>query len=448
MPVGTVAGHDARCAEVGMNLTNPAHLELAVISSVLLDTALLRQPEVRALQPTHLRHYSGLWAIIRELDAEGTEPNIADLARHMHSPRWPAGFTLSDLMGLQAYSVRPQEVPGAARGIVDAYRRDQGLTVAGTLARALGDHDADHLAALTEAHTALTGLIGDAPRDSTEHVDDDLDAAIDRILNPQQHRGVTTGLPSLDAVLGGWQPGTLNILAARPSMGKSALCGQFAQAAAFGGPSQPARVLMFSLEDGPTVTRMRTLSRLSSVPLQHGAAPAPSAAERLQEARRKLATLRGRWLLDTEAHLDGIVSACWRAHAEEPLGLVIVDQLSHVVAEAPRTRADNRVQLYGYITKTLKREVAQRLGVPVILASQLSREGAKVDRPDLMHLRDSGELEQDADTVTFIHRPDYYDPTDSPGMAELLVRKNRNGPTKTVHVQANLKLFKFWEGDL
>lgn len=193
---------------------------------------------------------------------------------------------------------------------------------------------------------------------------------------------------------------------------------------------------------------MRALARLSSVPIQHDAPPHPSALPRINAARERLHSIRHRWLVDEEATLDGIVSTCWRQHALAPLGLVLVDQLSHVIADAPRGKADNRTQLYGLITKTLKREVAQRLGVPVVLASQLSRDAVKGSepRPQLTHLRDSGELEQDADTVTFIHRPDYYDPEDSPGQAELIVSKNRNGPTKTVHVQANLKVFKFWEG--
>lgn len=429
-----------------MNLQNPYHLELSLVAAVLLDDAALRIPEVRALQPHHLRHLSGLWGIIRDLHAQGTEPSLPELAQHMTSSRWPAGLSLTNLIDVQAYSVRPHELPGVARGILAEYRRIHANTVSVDLQKALLNPDADHLAALTEAHAALTDLVGTTPRDSAASVADDLDAAVDRILNPTRHRGVTSGLPSLDAVLGGWQRGTLNILAARPSMGKSALCAQLAQAAAFGGPSEPVRVLMFSLEDGPTVTRMRTLARLSSVPIQHDVAPHPSAATRLEAAREKLATIRDRWLIDEEPTLDGIVATCWRKHGEAPLGLVIVDQLSHVLADAPRGKADNRTQLYGHITKTLKREVAQRLGVPVLLASQLSREGGKAERPDLLHLRDSGELEQDADTVTFIHRPDYYDPEDSPGTAELLVRKNRNGPTKTVHVQANLKLFKFWEG--
>lgn len=428
-----------------MNITNPYHLELAILSAVMTDQDALRIPELRALRPYHLRHLGGAWQVVRDLDAAGREPSLTELAAHVGRPGWPAQLGVEDLVNLEAYSLRPVELPGAVQALLMAYRRQQANTAAADLQRALqGD---DPLAAITAAHASLTDLMGVAPRDSATSIADDLSAALARITNPAAHRGVTTGLRGLDATLGGWQPGTLNIIAARPSMGKSAFLGQLAQASALGGPSSPARALLFTLEDGATVTRMRTLARMAGVPISHDQPPTSAQAQKLSNAAARLDDLRARWLLDEEGTLDGIVSTCWRKHAEGKLGLVLIDQLSHVVADAPRGRADNRTQLYGYITKTLKRDVAQRLGVPVILASQLSREVVKRSeaRPQLTDLRDSGELEQDADTVTFIHRPDYYDPTDSPGVAELIVAKNRNGATKTVRVNANLKFFKFWE---
>ena len=429
---------------------NPYHLELAIIASTVLDPDVLRQPEIRALTPRHLRHLGGAWAIIREMDHAGRDIDLFSLAQQLHDPRWPAQLGVAQLTGLAAYSIRPQELASAAQGILNAHRRDLALSVAAGLQRNLTDAETDHGAAITQATADLNALRGLALQDASESVTDDLSAAMARIMNPRQHRGPTTGLPTLDAILGGWQPKTLNILSARPSMGKSALLGQFAQAASYGDPSAPARVLMFSLEDGREITRMRTLARLSGVEIRHDETPGADAAQRLRNAAANMERhLRGgRWLIDEEARLDNIIQTAWRQHAQSPLGLVIVDQLSHVTTDAPRRQADNRTQLYGYITKTLKREVAQRLGVPVILACQLSRESTKREkqRPELTDLRDSGEIEQDADTVTFIHRPEYYDAADAPGRAELLVKKNRNGPTKTAVVSCNMKLFKFWEG--
>ncbi|WP_261665463.1 replicative DNA helicase [Deinococcus sp. Marseille-Q6407] len=437
-----------------MNYQNPRHLELGIIASVMVDPTLLGLPELRALRPEYLRHAGGLWSIVQELAAEGREPSLAELAQMTGHPRWPSDLTVQGLVELDAYSLRPEELPGAVSGVLAAYRREKAGQIVGDLHRQLQDGVGRELMPmLTEAATSLNNLAGLAPRDTTSSIADDLDSAIDRILYPQNYRGVTSGLAPLDTVTGGWQPGTLNILAARPSMGKSALAGQLSQAAAFGTGKQPGvRSLMFSLEDGAQVTRMRALARMSGVAIEHGRTqPANHAPAALEQARQKLHSLRDRWLVDEESTLDGIVSACYRQHARGGLGLVVIDQLSHVVAHAPRQQADNRSQLFGYITKTLKRDVAQRLGVPVILCSQLNREVTKRGNPepDLPDLRDSGELEQDADTVTFIHRPDYYDPTDRPGEAVLRVRKNRNGPVKDVALEANMRLFKFMaRGDL
>ena len=425
---------------------NPNHLERGVIGAVMLDSDALRQPEIRALKPQHFRHYDGIWTVLLDLTAAGREPSLAEVAQSMSHPRWPKGVTVSDLIDFPAYATRPEDLAGAARGLLNAYRRQHGAHVAADLGRALSSGETDPLTVMASAHEALSDLIGTTPRDATVSIADDLQAAMDRILHPQRHRGLTSGLPSLDAVLGGWQPKTLNVLAARPSMGKSALMGQLAQAAAFGGPSQPAHALLFSLEDPETVVRMRALSRMSGVEINHEQAPHASAAARLSNAAAKLETIRDRWMIDPEGNLDAIVSTCWQRHKEGRLGLVLIDQLSHVLAAPSTQKATNRNELYGYVTKTLKREVANRLGVPVILAHQLSRESAKRGaEPELTDLRDSGEIEQDADTVTFIHRWDYYDPTDRPGAAGLLVKKNRNGPTRDLVVQASMKTFKFWE---
>ncbi|AFD25812.1 replicative DNA helicase [Deinococcus gobiensis] len=433
-----------------MNYENPHQLELAIIGQVLNDSAALQIPEIRALKPEHLRHHSGVWSAILDIAAAGGDPSLTALASHVGRVGWPTYIGVADLPSLTAYSAPLRELPAAAQVILGAYRRDRAMHAGGDLQRSLADPEADHLAAITGAQASLTELIGLAPRDSTRSIADNVGPALERLLNPRAYRGVTTGIPGWDSVLGGWKPGTLNILAARPSMGKSLLMGQLAQAAAQGDAKGPARALMFTLEDSPETLQMRVLCRMAGVAIDHDREPTREEAQRLRNKEEAFERFRPYWLVDEEHTLDGIISACWRQHAIAPLGLVLIDQLSHISADAPRTRADNRNQVYGYIAKTLKREVAKRLGVPVILASQLSRDVVRRadNRPDLTDLRDSGELEQDADTVTFIHRPEYYDKNDSPGTAELLVRKNRNGATKDVTVWASMRKFKFWQDAL
>lgn len=431
------------------DLHNPLRLEQGVLGALILHADELQQPEVRALRPHQFRHLGGLLHIVLELTGQGRDASIVELAQCMGHPRWPHHLTLNDLVELPAFALRPEDLAGAARGILAAYRREHAQTIAADMGRALaGGEVQDPLEVVTSAHAALGDLIGVSASDSTVSIADDLGGAVDRILHPQRHRGITTGIASWDAILGGWQPKTLNILAARPSMGKSAMMGQLAQAAAFGGPSNPAHALLFSLEDPEETVRMRALCRLSGVEIDHDRPPPANAPVRLSNAEAKLGSIRERWLIDPENHLDGIVSTCWQRHKEGRLDLVLIDQLSHILAAPTTQRASNRNELYGYITKTLKHDVAKRLSVPVILAHQLSRENAKkAAEPELTDLRDSGELEQDADSVTFIHRWDYYSPDERPGMAGLLVKKNRNGPPRDLIVQASMKTFKFWTGE-
>lgn len=422
---------------------NPRLVEMGLISAVMLDSDALRVPEVAGLRAEHFRHFRGLWEIMLDLRARGEGVNLFSVAQQTRDPRWPADLTAVDLSGFDAYTVRPHELPGAALVLATAYKRDAAVLAQQDLGKALSNPDADHAGAIVAAHARLGALLGETPRDGTQSIADDLDAALARMLDPQAHRGLVTGVQGLDSILGGFQPRTLNIVAGRPSNGKSLFVSQVAQTAALMGE----RVLMFSLEDGPTVTRMRALARLSGAAISHDLPPGPHLTQQLRRAAERLESLRERWLIDEEARLEGIVSACWRQHSRAPLSLVIVDQLSHVMADAPRGRADNRTQLYGHITKSLKREVAQALNVPVLLVSQLSRDSARRGdpHPELVDLRDSGELEQDADTVTMIHRPELFDPSQKPGQAELLVRKNRNGPLGTITVNCNLKTFRFWE---
>lgn len=98
----------------------------------------------------------------------------------------------------------------------------------------------------------------------------------------------------------------------------------------------------------------------------------PDETQRLRNAVTRFEGSRHLWLMDTEHTLDGIIATCWRQHAIAPLRPVPIDQPSHISVDTPRARVDNCNRVYSYITKTLKREVAKRLGVPVILVSRLS----------------------------------------------------------------------------
>lgn len=424
-------------------------LERGLIGQALLDPDVMTLPEVRRLERAHFRHLGGVWEQLRDLyDREGAL-DLPLLATRVGTHGWPQNVTVTDLVDFDAYALPIASVPAAARALMRVSTRERLQALLARTHQLAGDAEHDPATLISETERALQQLRGEALPETSSHIGQGIETAIERILNPRAHFGVTTGLPSLDAQLNGWQRGTLNIVAGRPSMGKSALLSQFAQMAALGGPSAAARTLFFTLEDGKVTTQERALKRLGGVDLPRERASGlqliGDAQRKLQAAGQRLATLP--WHLDESRALDDIIALCWARANRDGLDFVVIDQLSHITATPPGRTAENRNQLFGHIAKELKHQVAKRLGVPVILASQLSREVTRRgdNRPKLEDLRDSGELEQDADTVIFVHRPEYYDKADRPGEAELIVAKQRNGPTGSVWTNCNLKLFSFWE---
>jgi replicative DNA helicase len=241
--------------------------------------------------------------------------------------------------------------------------------------------------------------------------------------------GTASGFDDLDVITGGFQPGNLIILAARPSMGKSALMANFTENAALGARKA---VALFSLEMSESELAQRFIASQASIKgddLRKG---------RLKDETKWKRVLRVAGEYDaaplfvddsSDIGILDVRAKARRLHQQSPdgLGLVIVDYLQLMRADA---RIENRVQQVGDMSRGLK-ILARELSVPVIALSQLSRgvESRTDKRPMLSDLRESGQIEQDADLVIFIYRDEYYHPetTDQPGVAELIIAKHRNG---------------------
>jgi len=238
--------------------------------------------------------------------------------------------------------------------------------------------------------------------------------------------GITSGFYDLDAILGGFQRSDLVVLAARPSVGKTALAVCLMRNVLLGG----GRVALFSLE----MSHEQIMQRLICVDGQ------------LDSRRLRTGTLDGAdWQTvmasaarfnDLDLVVDGstspsmaeIAATCRRMHARKPLDLVVVDYLQLVHGSSD---AENRVQEVGGVSRDLK-SLAREVDAPVLALSQLSRSvDSRADhRPVLSDLRDSGEIEQNADVVLFLYRDEVYNrDTERPFEAELIVAKHRNGPT-------------------
>ncbi|HMQ02855.1 MAG TPA: replicative DNA helicase [Pyrinomonadaceae bacterium] len=243
--------------------------------------------------------------------------------------------------------------------------------------------------------------------------------------------GLATGFRELDETTSGLQPGDLIIVAARPSMGKTALCLTIAQNAAL---KENAVVGFFSLEMSKEQLAMRMMAseaRVDSKNLRRGVLSRAD-WERLAGSIGALAEARI-FIDDTSiiSVLEMRAKARRLAAEQKGLDLIVVDYLQLMGGSG---KTESRQQEVSKISRELK-GLAKELNVPVIALSQLSRapEARKPPKPMLSDLRESGSIEQDADVVAFIYREDYYNPTDdNTGQTDLIIAKQRNGPTGTV----------------
>lgn len=262
--------------------------------------------------------------------------------------------------------------------------------------------------------------------------------------------GLATGFRDLDNITSGLQPSDLIIVAARPSMGKTALCLNIAQKAAV---REKAIVAVFSLEMSKEQLVMRMLSAQASVDARNLRLGMLSQKDwgRLAEAIADLSETR-LFIDDTPGISVLEMRAKLRRLAVEQGGidLIVVDYLQLMGGGAGR-RNENRQQEVSQISRDLK-SLAKEFKAPVLALSQLSRapEARNPPRPLMSDLRESGSIEQDADVVAFIYREDYYAksdddiPEDKKNMAEIIIAKQRNGPTDTIRM-AFLKQFTRFE---
>ncbi len=258
---------------------------------------------------------------------------------------------------------------------------------------------------------------------------------------PDEIVGVPTGFIDLDKMLTGLQPSDLLIIAGRPGQGKTGFLLSIAKNA---GLTHKKHVAIFSLEMSNEQVVQRLIAQETGIDSQR------LRTGKLQENEWPLFTHSIEVFGDTHIYLDDtpaitplqLRTKCRRLHLEFGLDLIIIDYLQLMGGD---TRTDNRVQEVSYISRNLK-VLARELNVPVLAAAQLSRavEQRSDKRPVLSDLRESGSLEQDADIVMFIYRPDQYEKdTVKQNVAEIIVAKHRNGPVGSVELVFRGALAKF-----
>ena len=284
------------------------------------------------------------------------------------------------------------------------------------------------------------------------HIQSVVETTADRLGQMVENNEAVTGLPTgftdLDKLIAGLHPSDFYILAARPSMGKTALALNIAENVALRGAKKDEplkRVLFFSLEMSREQLVQRMICTEANLSKQELRPGKQSGATEEELQSRKLSIMDRIWIASDKLAGSGLYiddtpgltiqemrAKARRLKAEAGLDLIVIDYLQLMQAPNVKNNSENRQHEVSEISRGLK-AIARELNVPVLALSQLSRnvETRQVKKPMLSDLRESGSLEQDADIVMFLYREDYYKNTGAAPshLTELIVAKHRNGPT-------------------
>jgi len=273
--------------------------------------------------------------------------------------------------------------------------------------------------------------------DSLEHIGTVLHKVFDRLTELSESDsmipGLSTGLRDLDTKINGLNKSDLILVAARPAMGKSAFALNMGLNVA---KKYKKTVAIFNLEMSREQLAMRILASESFIELQK------LSTGKLSEEEWTKLSMAASALSQTDIRIDDnpsvtVAEINAKLRRLDNLGLVIIDYLQLMQGSGYSKASENRVQVVGDISRSLK-IMAKELNIPVICLSQLSRavESRTDKRPIMSDLRESGAIEQDADSVMFLYRDEYYNEnTEDKGLAECIVSKNRHGETGTVKMQ-------------
>ncbi len=417
--------------------------EESVLGSILLDRDSLIKVADR-LQPsdfhreTNQQIYAAMLRLYKRREPSDPVTLHAELTRRGHGKY----IKQADLIGLAARTPTATHILHYARIVEETSIMRRLISVGGEIAGLGYTSDISPTEALSKASNLLMQLQDRGSRGDHDYrsMEELASRFLDRMEelqgNPHMNRGVPSGFSDLDDITGGFQNSDFIVLAGRPGTGKTALALDIAHNAAqrTDHEGEPYRVgiFEFEMEDSQLFGRAIALETgIDTRRLRVGDFSDPERA-RIQDAAGRLAGLP--IFIDDRpsVRIDQLRARVHRMHAREGLSMVIVDYLQ--LAHGTPSKDNNRVQEIGEISRKLKL-LAREIKRPVIACAQLNRavEARSSKVAVLSDLREGGSIEQDADMVIFIHRPEMYD--DDPkyvNLAELHIAKHRNGPLATV----------------
>jgi replicative DNA helicase len=429
--------------DTGVDRLPPHNIEAeqSVLGSLLIDRdAIIRVASYLKAEDFYVSANATIYAAIRDLYNRREPTDFVTLSDELERRG-----TLDDVGGIGYLSSLLSAVPTAVHveyygRIVERTATLRRLIDAGTSIVGIGYQDnVETEDALDAAERALFNVTQQRSTKDFQSIDEVIDRFFDQLEFLQTHRdqvvGVPTGFSDLDSLTGGLQRSDLIILAARPSMGKTA----FSLGMAYGAAVKHGRTVgIFSLEMSAEQLVQRLLSTETGIDSHRIRLGAINDREWDEISRAFGRLSEAKIFIDDSANagIMDVRSKARRLQAEHGLDIVIVDYLQLMSGR----RSENRVQEISEISRGLK-GLARELNVPVVALSQLSRavESRADHRPMLSDLRESGSIEQDADIVMFIYREEKYDEhSDKKGIAEIIVAKHRNGPVSSV----NLRFFE------
>jgi replicative DNA helicase len=421
--------------------------EQAVLGALMLDPQ--RASSVfEILQPEDFYRdsYKTLFLAIRDIFERGDPVDLVTVAEELNR----AG-RLENVGGIAVISELASVVPSAvnaehyARIVAEKSLLRQLIRMAGYIEEKGYEAEEEAVALLEEAERLILEISQKKTRDGFVSIRTILLKTFDKIEYLYANKGNLTGVPThfkeLDRITSGLQPSDLVIIAARPSMGKTAFVLNIAQNAAV---KSNIPVAFFSLEMSKEQLVQRMLCSEAMVDQQR-----VRTGELLDSDWPKLTQAVGP-LAEAPIYIDDTVgislaelrSKARRLKMERGLGLIIIDYLQLMTVGK---RTESRQQEVAQISRGLK-GVARELAVPVVALSQLNRgvEQRQDKRPIMSDLFESGSIEADADVVSFIYRDEYYNPeSDKKGIAEIIIAKHRNGPVGTVELGYLKEFTKF-----
>lgn len=423
--------------------------EQSVLGSMIIDKdAIISASEILTAEDFYRPDHKQIYDAMITLFTKGEPVDLVTLKSKLEQMQ-----VLEQVGGIRYIADLASSVPTSAHikkysKIVEQKALLRKLIKASQSISAMSYEGSENVEAIMEfAEKSIFDIMQNRSTEEFAHIREVLPATFEKIEDIFNNKGKTTGVPTgfidLDQKTAGLQPSDLILIAARPSMGKTAFVLNIIQNAAV---RKNIPTAVFSLE----MSREQLVNRMISAEA-HIDAQKLRTGELEQDDWLSIVRAMGPlssapiYIDDTPGiSINEVRAKCRRLKLEKGLGLIAIDYLQ-LMSGSGGGKGDNRQQEISEISRSLK-ALAREMQAPVIALSQLSRacESRADHRPMLSDLRESGAIEQDADVVAFLYRDEYYNPdSEKKGMAEVIIAKQRNGPTGTVDLMWLGKYTKF-----